>query len=77
MIAFGTGEGYEQAQVERIAEKFADYWRQQPGVKGRKSDWSATWRNWIRTETERSPPAAPRYRRASSDYRDLYPDIPG
>lgn len=29
-------------------EKFRDYWRAQPGAKGRKSDWSATWRNWIR-----------------------------
>lgn len=30
------------------APKFADHWRAQPGQKGRKSDWPATWRNWIR-----------------------------
>ena len=28
--------------------KFADYWIAQPGAKGRKVDWNATWRNWIR-----------------------------
>lgn len=30
--------------------KFADHWRSQPGAKGRKSDWLATWRNWVRNE---------------------------
>ena len=30
------------------AEKFRDYWRGQAGAKGRKADWPATWRNWIR-----------------------------
>ncbi len=29
-------------------ERFADYWRAQPGAKGRKADWPATWRNWMR-----------------------------
>lgn len=29
-------------------ERFRDYWRSQPGAKGRKADWPATWRNWIR-----------------------------
>lgn len=29
-------------------DKFTDYWRAQPGAKGRKVDWTATWRNWIR-----------------------------
>lgn len=27
---------------------FRDYWHSQPGQKGRKSDWPATFRNWIR-----------------------------
>ena len=34
------------------ANRFADYWRSQPGAKGRKSDWEATWRNWIRRSLE-------------------------
>lgn len=30
------------------AKHFRDYWRAKPGADGRKADWSATWRNWIR-----------------------------
>lgn len=30
--------------------KFRDYWASQPGQKGRKADWLATWRNWCRNE---------------------------
>lgn len=29
-------------------EKFRDYWTAKPGKDGRKLDWPATWRNWIR-----------------------------
>jgi len=31
-------------------ETFHDYWVAQPGVKGRKTDWLATWRNWVRKQ---------------------------
>ena len=31
-------------------QRFRDYWIAQPGVKGRKADWPATWRNWVRNE---------------------------
>jgi hypothetical protein len=34
------------------AEIFRDYWVAQPGVKGRKANWSATWRNWVRRASE-------------------------
>jgi len=30
------------------AAKFRDYWAGKAGKDGRKADWSATWRNWIR-----------------------------
>jgi len=33
-----------------VFARFADYWRAQPGAKGRKSDWLATWRNWVRDQ---------------------------
>lgn len=36
-------------------EKFVDYWRAQPGQRGVKIDWDATWRNWMRSAFERSP----------------------
>ncbi|MCM4085117.1 hypothetical protein [Paractinoplanes hotanensis] len=29
---------------------FIDYWTAQPGSKGRRCDWTATWRNWMRRE---------------------------
>jgi hypothetical protein len=32
------------------AAKFADYWHAKPGAAGRKLDWLATWRNWVREE---------------------------
>jgi len=38
---------------DSVFARFADYWRAQPGAKGRKSDWSATWRNWVRDERQR------------------------
>jgi hypothetical protein len=31
---------------------FRDYWIAQPGAKGRKADWPATWRNWMRRALE-------------------------
>lgn len=52
---------FEQEQLGSVIngraehEKFMDYWRAQPGVKGRKLDWPATWRNWMRTAAERAP----------------------
>lgn len=30
------------------ADKFRDYWTAKGGKEGRKLDWDATWRNWIR-----------------------------
>jgi hypothetical protein len=39
-------------------EAFCDYWQGVPGAKGRKVDWPATWRNWMRREHERRTPAA-------------------
>lgn len=33
-----------------VANRFRDYWIAMPGSKGRKLDWPATWRNWVRNE---------------------------
>lgn len=49
--------------IERIGEvkaydeieKFRDHWAAAPGAKGRKADWPATWRNWIRRQPEFNP----------------------
>jgi hypothetical protein len=36
------------ANTPEEASKFRDYWNSQPGQKGVKTDWQATWRNWCR-----------------------------
>ena len=35
---------------EAVAHHFRDYWIAQPDATGKKTDWSATWRNWVRKE---------------------------
>lgn len=39
------------------ASNFLDYWQAKPGKDGRKLDWEATWRNWVRAE--RAPRNSP------------------
>ena len=42
------------------AARFADHWHAKPGKDGRKLDWLATWRNWVRGERAgTAKPAAP------------------
>ncbi len=36
--------------IDRITEGFIDYWASVPGQKALKTDWVATWRNWMRRE---------------------------
>ena len=44
-----------------VAESFRDFWIAKPGKDGRKSDWQATWRNWVRNQRSAAgPPAARR-----------------
>lgn len=58
---------WPQWTVEAVFQEFIDYWHAQPGGKGVKLDWFATWRNWIRRSRtpdgnwrpSRSVPAAP------------------
>lgn len=42
---------------QAVAEDFRDYWIAQPGVKGCKHDWEATWKVWVRRQYA-SPPVA-------------------
>ena len=41
-------ESRPDVDVELEAQKFVDYWIAKGGKEGRKLDWDATWRNWIR-----------------------------
>lgn len=53
----GAFPGWKAEDVLRMEAVFRDYWRGAPGSKGLKADWAATWRNWVRREADRSPPA--------------------
>ena len=35
---------------QTAADSFRDYWVAKPGKDGRKADWLATWRNWVRNQ---------------------------
>lgn len=58
--AWAVSRGLSDFEVRREAEKFRDYWIAVPGAKGRKVNWDATWRSWIRRALEdrskRAPP---------------------
>jgi uncharacterized protein YdaU (DUF1376 family) len=49
-IAYAEQRGLDAGAV---AEAFRDWWHQQPGAKGVKLDWHATWRTWCRREAEK------------------------
>jgi len=54
MAEFARSNGVDP---ERTAAVFRDYWVGVPDPKGRKADWNATWRNWVRREDGmRTPP---------------------
>lgn len=70
---FPTPELFAWGQTERPdvdvgaeREIFRDHWRGKAGKDGRKADWPATWRNWVRkayptrrTQLQRAGPSAP------------------
>ena len=60
-VVFAASNGMSELDALTEAERFRDYWRAVAGAKGRKTDWNATWRNWIRRAVEqrqssRTPP---------------------
>ena len=61
-IDFALEEGLDDGHIQRTADRFRDHWHAAPGERGRKLDWSATWRNWVRKDADdarrgRAPPA--------------------
>lgn len=46
--------GLDAITIHSEAIVFRDYWHGVAGAKGRKADWRATWRNWIRRKMETS-----------------------
>ena len=53
---FALTLGISGERFNSEAARFCDYWSSQPGMKGVKTDWPATWRNWCRNAAERAPP---------------------
>ena len=50
--AWALTSGLSPPEINREMQKFCDYWKAQPGQKGVKLDWPATWRNWVRRVIE-------------------------
>lgn len=55
-LSEACGAGLSRERVELEVAKFRDYWAAQPGQRGVKLDWSATWRNWCRKAAEQPAP---------------------
>lgn len=45
---------WSRKDAEAEGANFVDYWHAKPGKDGRKSDWPATWRNWVRNSRRAS-----------------------
>lgn len=45
--------------VDRVTDSFIDYWASLPGQKALKTDWIATWRNWLRRDYQSFRPSKP------------------
>jgi hypothetical protein len=50
--------------VARELAKFRDHWAAAGGQRGRKVDWQATWRNWLRNTSDRGRPPPGEAKRA-------------
>jgi len=44
----GSGQLITHGTALRIADGFRDYWHSVPGPMGRRVDWMAAWRSWVR-----------------------------
>lgn len=56
-VEFAAAEGLRNGRAAAELAKFRDYWVAQPGQKGVKTDWLATWRNWCRKAADSAPQA--------------------
>lgn len=56
-------EHFGWVDLKKQTYAFKDYWTSQPPSKAKKTDWDATWRNWIRRAAEYNKPEQPKARR--------------
>lgn len=64
--------GLTEAEIRECADQFADHWRSQVGRHGRKADWKATWRNWIRNELKWRAQRTPTQQKPKTQSRMQY-----
>lgn len=50
--AYAAGKGLTPPEIDGQEDAFRDFWLARGGEKGRKLDWAATWRTWIRRNLE-------------------------
>lgn len=55
--AYAASQALTRDEISRVAEDFRDFWTAKGGADGRKLDWPATWRRWVRTHCDRKRPA--------------------
>lgn len=55
--AFALSLGMLPERTATELAKFRDFWAAKAGKDGAKLDWQATWRNWLRSASERMPRA--------------------
>jgi hypothetical protein len=67
LIAWHRSEGIPDDLARRELDRFRDYWRGVGGARGRKADWPATWRNWLRRAFTESPGPYSRQQRETDD----------
>jgi hypothetical protein len=58
MKDWAVERGMKPQWVMRENERFENYWLAKPGKDGTKTDWRATWRNWLLKAQDDSPAAA-------------------
>jgi len=66
-----------ELSIQETASRFRDYWIAQPGAKGRKVDWPATWRNWVRNEKAFPARASPGYQTANEKAKSWCDELLG
>lgn len=52
-------EHFPAIDLKLETHAFRDYWASLPGSRSKKSDWDATWRNWIRNQRGQSASSKP------------------
>lgn len=72
---YAKGIGWSEREISDEADRFRDYWIAQGGQRGRKTNWLATWRNWLRNSNRtphRSPTRPGRSRDTLSEALEAY-----